>query len=393
MDRPMDRRTALRSMAAAALGAPEILKGRYRLFPGSEDDYSERCIRLMRESTVVDCLSQFRFGDYRDGNRPRDDLWLDDPNTFTEEDWAAFRDSGVDAFALGHGPGDYNTAVRWFARWNGFIASNGHRFARIDSADDFQRARENGKVGVILTFQDSTHFRNPGDVARFYQMGQRLSQLTYNYQNLIGAGFLEHRDGGLTVFGHRILEAMEEAGMAVDLSHCGDRTTLDALDAATRPVVFSHANPRGVTPGHLRNKTDEAIRAMAATGGVMGINFIRFMVTLESPTTVEDVLDHFDYVVRLVGVEHVGIGSDLDMFGNASPRRPDDDVPDFGGRPNFDRYQIHLNDENRETIPELDHPKRIFDVCEGLIRRGYPDEDIGLILGGNFQRVLGELWR
>jgi membrane dipeptidase len=389
----MDRRTALRSMAFAAIGAPDLLKRRYRLFPGFDDDYSERCIRLVRESTVVDLLSQFRFADYRDGDTPKDELWLDDPNAFSEEDWFVFRESGIDAFALGHGPGGYDGAVRHLARWNGFLASNGHRFSRIDSADDFQRTREEGKVGVILTYQDSTHFRRPGDVAQFYALGQRLSQLTYNYQNLIGAGFLEHQDGGLTVFGHEILQAMEEAGMAVDLSHCGDRTTLDALDAATRPVVFSHANPRGVTPGHRRNKTDEAIRAMAATGGVMGINFIRFMVRQEPPVTVEHVLDHFDYAVGLVGVEHVGIGSDLDLFGNASPRRPADDVPDFGSRPNFDRYEIHLNDENRETIAALDHPKRVYDLTEGLIRRGYTDPDIALMLGGNFQRVLGEIWR
>jgi len=380
-------------MAAAAVGAPEILRRRYRLFPWSDDDYSERCIRLMGESTVVDLLSQFRFADYRDGDTPRERLWLDDPNAFTEEDWAAYRDSGIDTFALGHGPGDFDGALRHLARWNGFLASNGHRFARVDSADDFPRAREAGKVGVILSYQDSTHFRSPDDVATFYGLGQRISQLTYNYQNLIGAGFLEQRDGGLTVFGHEIVEAMEEAGMAVDLSHCGDRTTMDALDAATRPVIFTHGNPRGALPGRLRNKTDEAIRGMAASGGVTGINFIRFMVKGEAPVTVDDVVDHVDYVAGLVGVEHVAIGSDVDLFGNASPRRPPDDVPDFSTRPNFDRYQLHLNDENRETITGLDHPKRLYDLTEGLIRRGYGDDDIAGILGGNAVRVLGEIWR
>ncbi|MEJ2541326.1 MAG: membrane dipeptidase [Gemmatimonadota bacterium] len=379
----MDRRTALRSMAAAVVGAPEFVRRRYRLFPGFEDEYSERCIRLMQESTVVDLLSQFRFGDYRDGDRPRERLWLDDPNAFSEDDWAVYRESGVDALALGHGPADFDGALRHLARWNGFLASNGHRFARIDSADDFARARESGKFGVIISYQDSAHFRGPDDVVTCYQLGQRISQLTYNYQNLLGAGFLEHRDGGLTVFGHRILEAMEEVGMAVDLSHCGDRTTMDALEAATRPVIFSHGNPRGATPGLLRNKTDEALRAMAATGGVTGVNFIRFMVRQEPPVTVDDVVDHVDYLTRLVGVEHVAIGSDMDLFGNASPRRPPDDVPDFSNRPNFDRYRIHLNDENRETIAGLDHPKRLFDLTEALIRRGYR----------NAVRALGEIWR
>ncbi|HSM06721.1 MAG TPA: membrane dipeptidase [Longimicrobiales bacterium] len=388
----MDRRTALRSMAAAALCGPTYVRSRHRLFPGFADDYSERCIRLVRESTVVDLLSQFRFADYRDGDLPTSRLWLDDPDAFTEGDWAVFQESGVDTLALGHGPGDFEGALRHIARWNGFLASNGRRFARIDSGDDFARARDAGKVGVILSYQDSTHFRSPDDVETFHQLGQRISQLTYNYQNLLGAGFLEHQDGGLTVFGHQILERMQEVGMAVDLSHCGDRTTLDALAAATRPVIFTHANPRAVLPGHLRNKTDEAIRGMAATGGVMGINFIRFMVRGEPPVGVDDVMDHVDHVVRLVGVEHVALGSDLDLYGNASPRRPPDDPPNFDGRPNFDRYGIHLNEENRETITDLDHPKRVFDFTEGLIRRGYGDEDIGAMLGGNAVRVLGEVW-
>ncbi|HSG47582.1 MAG TPA: membrane dipeptidase, partial [Longimicrobiales bacterium] len=194
-----------------------------------------------------------------------------------------------------------------------------------------------------------------------------------------------------TVFGADIVARMNQVGMAVDVSHCGDRTTLDAIAASTRPVVFSHASARALLPGHLRCKTDEAIRAMAATGGVIGINFIRFMVRLQEPVTVEHVLDHFDYVARLVGVEHVGIGSDLDIEGNASPLRPPDDPPSFDA-PNFDRYQMHMNENGRESIAGLDHTKRVFDLTEGLIRRGYSDADISLMLGGNFRRVLSEIW-
>lgn len=387
----MDRRTALRSMAAAAMGAPSVLKGRWAILPGVAQEYSARAVRLVEESTVVDLLCQFRFPDYRDGDPTKDRAWLNEPSSFTEADWARYRDSGVDVLALGRGAQDYEDALRFFAQWNGFIASNGHRFGRIDSADDFQRVRDEGKVGVMLTFQNSEHFRRAADVDEFYRLGQRLSQLTYNYQNLIGAGFLENRDGGLTVFGHDIVARMNQVGMAVDVSHCADRTTMDAIEASTRPVVFSHASARALLPGHLRCKTDEAIRAMAATGGVMGINFIRFMVRLEEPVTVEHVLDHFDHVARLVGVEHLGIGSDLDIEGNASPLRPPDDQPSYDA-PNFDRYQMHMNANGRENIAGLDHTKRVFDLTEGLIRRGWSDADISLMLGGNFKRVLSEIW-
>jgi membrane dipeptidase len=123
----------------------------------------------------------------------------------------------------------------------------------------------------------------------------------------------------------------------------------------------------------------------------MGINFVRFMIRLEEPVTIEHVLDHFDYAARLVGTEHVGIGSDMDIEGNASPLRPPDDPPSLDA-PNFDRYRVHMNEDGRESIPGLDHTKRDFDLAEGLIRRGYSDADIALMLGGNFERVMTALW-
>jgi membrane dipeptidase len=177
--------------------------------------------------------------------------------------------------------------------------------------------------------------------------------------------------------------------MAVDLSHCADQTTLDALEAATRPVLFTHANCRSLIPGHLRAKTDEAIRKLAKTGGVMGIAFIRFMVRGEEPVGIPHVLDHFDYVRKLVGVEHLAIGSDLDLVGNGNP---------MGGgfqpasQPNFDRYHYHVAQPEHVGTTGLDHPKRMFDVADGLIARGYSDADIQLILGGNAIRVLGRIW-
>ena len=217
-----------------------------------------------------------------------------------------------------------------------------------------------------------------------------MSQLTYNFNNKIGSGFLEQRDGGLSVFGLSIMKRMEQVGMAVDVSHCGDQTTLDALAAATKPVVFSHANARALLPGHLRCKTDEAIQKMAKTGGVMGVNFIRFMVRDQEPVTIDHALNHVDYVAKLVGIEHVGMGSDLDVVGNPNP---------MGGRgfdprtqPNFSRYQYHEGPGGAITVAGLDHAKRVFDFTEGLVRRGYSDANIALILGGNAARVFGAIW-
>jgi membrane dipeptidase len=388
----MDRRSALRTLVLSAAAAPAVLRGRYALFAQSAQEYSDRAIRLVAESPVVDMLCQFRFDDLR-VERPRPPgSWLSDPTAFTEEDFAVYRDSGVDVIALGGGASSREGALRFMAAWNGFIASHTDWLTRVDDPRDLAGAGESGKVGIMITCQNSDHFGDVDDVDLFHGLGQRVSQLTYNFQNRLGAGFLEHDDGGLSVFGHRVLERMQEVGMAVDLSHCADRTTLDALDAATRPVIFTHASCRALLPGFLRCKTDEAIRGLARGGGVMGIPFIRFMVAAGPPVTVEHVVDHFEHVARLVGVEHAGIGSDLDIEGYGSPRVPPGEALGPTNQANFERYQAFYTDDGYVHIDGLNHPKRVFDLTEAFVRRGWGDDDIRLMLGGNFVRVLSDLW-
>ena len=388
----MNRRTAIKTLAASAVAAPSVLRGRYPLFASSTQEYSARAIRLFAESPVVDMLCQFRFPDLRTEEPRLADLWLRDPMAFTEEHFAVYRDSGVDVIALGRGASSREGALRFMAEWNGFVASHSDWFTRIDDPRDLNAATGADKVGLMVTFQNSDHFEDVDDVDLFHGLGQRVSQLTYNFQNRLGSGFLEHRDGGLSVYGHRVLERMQEVGMAVDLSHCADQTTLDGLDAATRPVIFTHASCRALLPGYLRCKTDEAIRKLAAGGGVMGIPFIRFMIKQGPPVGVDDVVDHFDHVANLVGVEHVGIGSDLDIEGYGSPRVPAGQDLGPVGQPNFDRYHAYYTDDGYVHIQGLNHPKRVFDLTEGLIRRGWGDDDVRLMLGGNFVRVLSELW-
>lgn len=381
---PISRRSILRC------AAPAILLGRYRLFAQSPAKYSARAIQLLAETPTVDLLNQFRFQDFAE-NPPKSELWFHKPGSFTSADDAVYLRSGINAFALGAGAQDYQGGLRFFARWNGFLAGNSDVLLRIDKASDVARAHAGKKIGILLTMQDSTHFRTPDDVDEFFALGQRLSQLTYNFNNRIGSGFLEQRDGGLSVFGLSIMKRMEKVGMAVDVSHCADQTTLDALEAATKPVVFTHATCRSVIQGHMRAKTDEAIRKMAKTGGVMGIAFIRFMVRDKEPVGIADVLDHFDYVRKLVGSEYLAVGSDLDVVGYGNPVhgrggfRPQD-------QPNFDRYRYHVAEPDMVATTGLDHPQRMFDLTDGLIGRGYSNAEIKGILGGNAIRVLGKIW-
>ena len=181
------------------------------------------------------------------------------------------------------------------------------------------------------------------------------------------------------------MEAMNQAGMAVDVSHCGDQTTLDAFEVSKKPVLITHSNCRVLVGGHPRCKTDEAIRGMARSGGVMGITGVRMFVRDREPTTIEHVLDHFDHVARLVGPEHLGVGSDIDLHGY-------DDMPEEANRNLRSGYKDSYAFREKIDVDGVDHPKRMFDLAEGLIRRNYTDSQIEGILGGNFKRVLGEIW-
>jgi membrane dipeptidase len=387
MTQAISRREALRPLAAMVAGAPAVLTGRFQPFGPQGPSYSARATRLVEETLTIDLLNQFQFPDFAE--RPtRIQRWLIQPNSLTAMDWERYRTSGLRILALGHGAGDYASGIRFIADWNAFIAGYDDWFMRVDDAADFDRVRRSGKVGILLTLQNSDHFRTPEDVDTFWGLGQRVSQLTYNYANRIGAGFLENVDGGLTVFGGEVVARMNRAGMAVDLSHCGDRTTLDGIAASTRPVIFSHASCRALVPGHLRCKTDEMIRGLARTGGVMGIPFLRFMIRDREPVTVEHVLDHFDHVARLVGVEHVGVGSDMDIVGNPNPVNGEP----MRETPNWDRYQVHADTDGRITVRGLDHARRMYDLAEGLVSRRYSDADIALMLGGNWRRVLTGIW-
>ena len=391
----MNRRHFLHAagaVAATSLGAPAVLNGRYRLFAQSQATYSERTIKLLRESPVVDMLCQFAFPDFREEGTPRAQRWLRNPGSFTAADFERMKGSGVKSIALGTGASTYEGGVKLWADWNGFIASRSEWFIRVDDPADVASTRPDGKIGIILSTQGADHFRSVADVETFYQLGQRVAQLTYNFQSRLGAGFLENRDGGLTVFGAEVVAKMEQVGMAVDLSHCADQTTMDAINAAKRPPIFTHATARNLLPECSRCKSDEAVKALAAKGGVIGVAFIRFMIRPAPPVTVTHVADHVEYLIKLVGAEHVGIGSDLDFAGLSNPV-PKDGKLDVANQTNFSRYNAYMTEGGMAHVDGMDHPKRLFDLTEELIRRKHSDETIRLVLGGSFIRCLSEIWK
>jgi membrane dipeptidase len=237
----------------------------------------------------------------------------------------------------------------------------------------------------MLGVQNSEHFRTPRDVEQFHALGQRVSQLTYNSRNYLGNGSTERRDEGLSDFGLAIVQKMNEVGMAVDVSHCGDRTSLDAFEVSKRPVLITHSNARALNPGHPRCKPDEVIQACGKAGSVMGITGVRNFVKNSEPTTIDDELNHFEYVAKMIGVDHVGIGSDIDLHGY-------DAMPAEQYKALKASYKGSYAFRDKIDIEGIDHPKRMYDLTEGLIRRRLTDAEITGILGGNFMRVLKEAW-
>src|SRR5581483_5272002 len=225
-DRVITRRGALRQLGTAAgaiVAAPMFNRGRLRLFAQSQHEYSTRAVDLVRESLVIDMLDQFL---YRLDRRKELHEWLSKPGAFTKADFDAYRATGIDVFNFGNAAGGvdpYNGAIRLLADWNGFIAAYPEWLMRISIASDLLRAKQTGKLGLLFGFQNANHFRTADDVETFYGLGQRVSQLTYNFRNMIGNGAFERSDGGLSEFGLTVVERMNKIGMAVDVAHAGDR--------------------------------------------------------------------------------------------------------------------------------------------------------------------------
>jgi membrane dipeptidase len=367
------------TLGAAAAAAPFINRKRYRISAHSQATYSKRTIDLVASTTVLDMLSPFKIGR---------STWMQRPADFTAADLQRFRDSGISVFHIATGVGGvdaHTNVLRFLGLWNGFLAHHHASLMRIDTAQKLDTVNSAKKIGVLLGIQNSQHFRTADDVDLFYALGQRISQLTYNSRNMIGNGSTERRDDGISDFGVAVIERMNKVGMAVDVSHCGDRTTLDAFELSTRPVLITHSNCRALVPGHPRCKSDEAIQKMAARGGVMGITGVRMFVKADEPTTIEHMLDHYDHVRKLVGVQHLGLGSDIDLDGY-------DDLPAEEQRSLRAGYKDSYGFREKIDIEGVDHPRRVFDLTEGLIRRGYADVEIRGVLGDNFRRVLKEIW-
>ena len=352
----VNRRTFLRAALGGASAAPTIIRGWCGVAGG--EPILTHAIDLVRESPVVDMMGLMTT------DWGRVERWRADPQGLEEQEKQALLSSGVAMFhpavRLPGADAARNTRS-WLDRWRRFASFHPGVFRVVETLDDWRTVRCGEETGILLGSQDSEHFRSPADVAEFSVLGQRVSQLTYNGMNALGGGCGLSHDPGLTPLGADVVAAMNRVGMIVDVSHCGPRTTLDAIEASSRTVLITHSNCEALTPGQRRCKSDEAIRKLAARGGVIGITAIASFVTSSRPVRFEQVLDHFDHVAKLAGTEHVGIGSDGGVLGL-----------------------------QRNLVPGFGRPDSVYRLTEGLIRRGYADAEIRRMLGYNFERVLRE---
>jgi membrane dipeptidase len=278
---------------------------------------------------------------------------------------------------------ELNSARRW-------IAANPDDVLLATSVGDIEAAKGSNREAIIFGPQNTefigTHLAILGTA---FDLGVRILQLTYQRQNWVGSGCGERRDGGLTTFGRAFVREMNELGIVVDVSHCGQQTGLDAVAASTAPVILSHAHPNRIAP-HARAKDDDLLSAIAESGGVIGVTAISMFLYDPSDPAVRpglaDLARHIRYLIDLVGVDHVAIGLDFDETNTpqkyAADQRAHPEIYTDRAAFGWDEKRIH----------GLTHAGEEGAVTRVLVAEGLSDEEIEKVLGRNLLRVFTQVW-
>lgn len=254
---------------------------------------------------------------------------------------------------------------------------------QIRSAADIHAAKATGKTGFILGFQDTAPIADKLHLLRVYhELGVRIIQLTYNFENLVGFGCQAPEDKGLTDFGREVIAEMNRLGILIDLSHCGPRTTLEAIELSAQPVAITHANAAAQFP-HPRNKADETIKACAAKGGVIGALSFPAMLTQQLPATIDDYAAAIDYLVQLAGVDHTAIGPD---FMEEMPLEVVQKV--LGGLP----PEVIQMMQAMPPVQNFDTAAKMGNITAVLLQRGYKAKDVQKIMGSNWLQLYEQVW-
>lgn len=251
---------------------------------------------------------------------------------------------------------------------------------------DVQDAWRAGRMAVTFNIEGMGALNETLSLVElYYRLGVRQMLIAYNANNAAGGG-CHDEDRGLTDFGRAVIREMNRVGMVVDCAHSGIRSGLEAMRLSDKPCIFSHANVRALHD-HERNITDEQIKAVAATGGVVGINGLNLFLG-RGPSTVEGVVRHIDYISKLVGPAHVGIALDCDPSG-WTPPPPESLTPEMAAL--FEKYWPERQ-YSYDVKDDYLQPKALPQIARELTAQGYAEKDVRAIMGGNFMRVAAEVW-
>ncbi|MCI2424787.1 dipeptidase [Candidatus Acetothermia bacterium] len=301
-----------------------------------------------------------------------------------KEWWEA---SGVDVVsatlgAFGETPFTYENALRDIALWTRKFDSLSW-LVKATGVKDIKQAKEEGKRAVILNFQNTTHIETDlNKLDFFYNLGVRIIQLTYNMRNFVGDGCTERTDAGLSHFGIQVVKRMNELGILVDLSHCGHKTTMDAIEISTKPVAFTHVFCRKLNE-HDRGKTDEELKALAEKGGYCGIVVVPFFLAKESPS-LGHFLAHLEHAIEIMGIDKVGVGTDWGATPKPLQVRLNEEIKRLGFR---EEHKV-----NWDAVTEGFKDWREWpNITCGLVSRGYSDSEIKGILGNNFLNIFSKV--
>lgn len=262
---------------------------------------------------------------------------------------------------------------------------------------DIRRAHDEGKVAWIASIEGAAMIENELDrIDILYGFGVRALGVTYSEANALGSGLKEPRDAGLTRLGRQAVARMNKLGMLIDCSHCGDQTTLDVIEASDKPIILSHIGARALWKSN-RLAPDEVLTACAARGGIIGVEAAPHTTLTPSHTShsLESVMDHFEYIKNLVGIDHVGFGPDTvygDHVGLHRVYASALSIKESRGAQTGAQSK-NPGFEEVEYVKGLENPTEgSHTIVRWLVKHGYSDEEIAKAMGGNALRLLGQAW-
>jgi membrane dipeptidase len=260
---------------------------------------------------------------------------------------------------------------------------------RAENVDDLLNAKKTGRIALVPSLEAATAIENELDrVDVLYGLGIRMMGIAYSEANTLGSGLKERRDGGLSDFGRRVVRRMNKIGMAIDVSHSGDRTSLDTIEVSEKPIFITHVGARALWDSP-RMKPDVVLKACAARGGVIGIEAAPHTTLTKKHCehSLESFMEHFEYTANLVGIDHVAFGPDT-MFGDHVGLHHI-----FAGELSLASVRGESAFNEVEYVNGIENPAEAFpNIVRWLVTHGYSDQDIHKVVGENIIRVLREVW-